>query len=127
MIVLPVILTAVFHCGDVVSRILVVEDNEELADNVRTWLENEEHKVDTVADGVEALRYLRTYEYDVIILDWTLPKMSGIEVLKQYRANKGTTPVLMLTGRRDLDDKESGLDAGADDYLTKPFELRELA
>ncbi|CAN5187378.1 response regulator transcription factor [soil metagenome] len=127
MIVLPVDFISVLSYGDVVSRILVVEDNEELADNVGTWLQNEQHKVDTVADGVEALRYLRTYEYDVIILDWTLPKMSGIEVLKQYRANRGATPVLMLTGRRDLDDKEFGLDAGADDYLTKPFELRELS
>lgn len=108
-------------------RILVVEDNEELVDNVSTWLENEQHKVDTVMDGVEALRHLSTYEYDVIILDWTLPKVSGIEVLKQFRGNKGATPVLMLTGRRDLDDKELGLDAGADDYLTKPFELRELS
>jgi DNA-binding response OmpR family regulator len=110
-----------------VSRILIVEDNEELADNVCTWLTNEQHKVDSVGDGVEALKYLRTYEYDVIVLDWTLPRMSGIDVLKQFRAVGGVTPVLMLTGRRDLDDKESGLDAGADDYLTKPFELRELS
>ncbi len=109
------------------SRILIVEDNEELADNVCTWLTNEQHKVDSVGDGVEALRYLRTYEYDVIVLDWTLPRMSGIDVLKQFRAVGGVTPVLMLTGRRDLDDKESGLDAGADDYLTKPFELREVS
>lgn len=108
-------------------RILVVEDNEDLAENVSDWLENEQHKVDVCGDGVEALRHLSAYEYDVIILDWTLPRLSGIEVLKQYRGNKGATPVLMLTGRRDLDDKELGLDAGADDYLTKPFELRELS
>lgn len=109
------------------AKILVVEDNQELSDNVRDWLRGEQHIVDCCSDGVEALAYLKTYEYDAIVLDWTLPKMSGLEVCKQYRAQGGTTPILMLTGRRTVDDKESGLDAGADDYLTKPFEVRELS
>src|SRR5258706_1536641 len=108
-------------------KILIVEDNTELADNVREWLLGEQYVVDCCADGVEALAYLDAYEYDAVVLDWTLPKMSGIEVCKQYRAQGGTTPVIMLTGRRTVDDKESGLDAGADDYLTKPFEVRELS
>lgn len=109
------------------AKILVVEDNAELIDNIREFLSAQHHNIDCCADGSEALAYLQTYEYDVIVLDWTLPKMSGIEILKQYRAKGGITPVLMLTGRREIDDKESGFDAGADDYLTKPFELRELA
>lgn len=109
------------------AKILVVEDNAELIDNIREFLSAQQHNIDCCTDGSEALAYLQTYEYDVIVLDWTLPKMSGIEILKQYRAKGGVTPVLMLTGRREIDDKESGFDAGADDYLTKPFELRELA
>ena len=109
------------------AKILVVEDNAEILDNLREWLSMEQHNVDCCGDGSEAVAYLGTYEYDVIILDWSLPKMSGIEVCKQFRAKGGATPIIMLTGRRALDDKESGLDAGADDYLTKPFEMRELS
>ncbi|MBX9687797.1 MAG: response regulator transcription factor [Candidatus Obscuribacterales bacterium] len=109
------------------SKILVVDDNAELADNICQWLQMEKHSVDHCSDGQAALEYLNTYEYDMIILDWAMPKIPGIEVLKQYRSTGGKTPVLMLTGRRTLDDKEMGLDAGADDYLTKPFEMRELS
>jgi DNA-binding response OmpR family regulator len=109
------------------AKILVVEDNPELIDNIRELLEAHQHNVDCCGDGIEALGYLKSYEYDVIVLDWVLPKMTGIEIVKQFRAQGGVTPVLMLTGRRDIDDKEHGFDAGADDYLTKPFELRELA
>src|SRR5271170_6671768 len=109
------------------SKILVVEDNDELADNICIWLKNEQHNVDWVNDGVEAIRYLKAYEYDAIVLDWTLPRMTGIEILKQFRAAGGVTPVIMLTGRREIEDKESGFGAGADDYLTKPFEMRELS
>jgi DNA-binding response OmpR family regulator len=109
------------------SKILVVEDNSELADNICIWLANEQHNVDWVSDGVEAIKYLKAYEYDAIVLDWTLPRMTGIEILKQFRATGGVTPVIMLTGRREIEDKESGFDAGADDYLTKPFEMRELS
>ena len=108
-------------------KILVVDDNADLADNIRQWLLMEQHSVDVCNDGLAGLEYLRAYQYDVIILDWTMPKMTGIEVLKQFRSLKGGTPVLMLTGRRSVDDKEEGLDAGADDYLTKPFEMRELS
>lgn len=109
------------------AKILVIDDNADLADNIKQWLLLEQHTVDTCNDGLAGLEYLRTYEYDVIVIDWTMPKMDGLEVLKQFRSLKGLTPVLMLTGRRSLDDKEMGLDAGADDYLTKPFEMRELS
>ena len=108
-------------------KILVVDDNVELADNVREWLLMEKHTVDVCNDGVEGMTYLRTYEYDIVLLDWSMPRMTGIEVVKQLRSLGKATPVLMLTGRRTIDDKESGLDAGADDYLTKPFEMRELS
>lgn len=108
------------------AKILVVEDNVDLLDNICESLTAQQHNVDTCSDGLQAFTYLKTYEYDVIVLDWTLPKISGIEILKQFRGQGGVTPVIMLTGRRDLDDKECGFDAGADDYLTKPFELREL-
>lgn len=109
------------------AKILVVEDNIELAENIVDWLTNEQHNVDSCTDGVGALGYIKTYEYDAIVLDWALPKMNGYEILKQIRSQGNFTPVLMLTGRRDIDDKEQALDAGADDYLTKPFEMRELA
>lgn len=109
------------------AKILVVEDNTDLSENIRDLLESHQYNVDCAMDGIEALGYLRAYEYDVIVLDWVLPKMTGIEIVKQFRSQGGVTPVIMLTGRRDIEDKESGFDAGADDYLTKPFELRELA
>lgn len=109
------------------AKILIVEDNADLADNVKQWLEMEQHSVDVCNDGVSGLAHLRTYDYDVIIMDWAMPQMTGIEVLKQFRSLGGITPVLMLTGRRSLDDKEEGLDSGADDYLTKPFEMREMS
>ncbi len=108
-------------------KILIVEDNSELTENIVDWLTSETHRVDSCADGVSALAYMKAYEYDVFIFDWSLPRMSGLEILKQIRAEGVVTPVLMLTGRRDIDDKEECLDAGADDYLTKPFEMRELS
>lgn len=109
------------------AKILVVDDNVDLADDVREWLKMDQHMIDVCHDGVEGLSYLRTYDYDLLIIDWSMPRMTGIEVVKQIRALGKSLPVLMLTGRRSIDDKESGLDAGADDYLTKPFEMRELS
>ncbi len=109
------------------AKILLVDDNAELTDNVRQWLELEKHCVDCCNDGASGLAYLRSYEYDVVLIDWSMPKMTGIEVVKQFRSLGGKTPVLMLTGRNTLDDKEEGLDSGADDYLTKPFEMREVS
>jgi DNA-binding response OmpR family regulator len=108
-------------------KILLVEDEKELADVIRDWLSEDFHLVETATDGHEALRRLSDSTYDLIILDLMLPVISGMDVCRQYRSNGGSTPILMLTAKHSLNAKEAGLDAGADDYLTKPFELRELS
>ncbi len=108
------------------AKILLVEDDQALSKLVRNWLSLEHHAVETVEDGEEALHRLKVSEYDLVILDWTLPKLAGVEVLKEHRRLGGQTPVLMLTGKDKISDKEEGFDAGADDYLTKPFHGKEL-
>jgi len=82
--------------------------------------------VEIVHDGAEGLECLRISSYDVVILDWGLPSIDGLQVLKTFRAEKGVTPVLMLTGKSAVEEKTTGLDVGADDYLTKPFNMKEL-
>jgi len=109
------------------AKILMVEDNEDLACNVQTWLQSEHHVTEVVNDGKVAMDHLNTYAYDVIILDWDLPGMSGIEILQAFRGKGGSTPIIMLTGKARLQDKELSFEKGADDYLTKPFEVRELS
>lgn len=108
------------------TKILVVEDHKELSDLIRDSLAANECLVDCVQSGPEALNQLRLYEYDLIILDLNLPGLSGIDVCRTFRQHGGSTPVLMLTGNRTIDDKELGFEAGADDYLCKPFHFREL-
>jgi DNA-binding response OmpR family regulator len=110
-----------------VARILLVEDDEDLALTVSDSLTSEKHTVQIVHDGLDAQELLRVEGYDVIVLDWSLPGMSGVDLLRRYRANGGEAFVIMLTGRDTVENTEIGLDAGADDYLTKPFDLRELA
>jgi OmpR-family two-component system manganese-sensing response regulator len=109
------------------AKILIVEDEIDLSEPVRAYLEGEHHLVEVVGDGNEAMERLRFYKYDVIILDWMLPGISGLDVCKSFRASGGTTPVLMLTSRKQWQDKVAGLDSGADDYLTKPFEVQEVS
>ncbi len=109
------------------AKILLVEDDTDLSGRVGEWLTFEQHSVESVFDGLEASQRLRIYSYEVVILDWELPKMSGIEVCKEFRGRGGATPILMLTGKGTVTEKEAGLDAGADDYLTKPFHLKELS
>lgn len=109
------------------ARVLLVEDEEQLSKLVAKWLKDELHAVDTCANGFEALKLLSEDHFDVILLDIMLPGLSGFEVCRRFREAGGTTPILMLTAKRTLSDKETGLDSGADDYLTKPFKLRELA
>ena len=107
-------------------KILVVEDEKDLNNIITKHLKKNNFSVDGVFDGEEALEYLSYGDYDVIILDVMMPKMNGYEVVKNLRANKNETAVLMLTARDGIDEKIKGLDLGADDYLVKPFDFREL-
>lgn len=108
------------------AKILVVEDDQMLGDTIEQSLLQDKHQVDLVRDGLIAMDYLRTIQYDVAVLDWQLPGLAGIDICRKYRSSGGQMPIIMLTAMSKLDDKEAGLDSGADDYLTKPFELREL-
>jgi serine/threonine protein kinase/DNA-binding response OmpR family regulator len=108
------------------ARILIVEDNLELANMVRSFLEFEGHSLTMAADGHTAITHLASLPIDLIVLDWDIPGITGIDVLAEYRHKGGTAPVIMLTGRDEAADKEAGLDGGADDYLTKPFKMTEL-
>lgn len=107
-------------------RILIVEDEVRLAETLRDLLEGERHTADLCHDGESGLDSALSGIYDLIILDWMLPKRSGIEVLEALRAGGSAVPVLMLTARSELTDRVAGLDRGADYYLTKPFEPKEL-
>lgn len=107
-------------------RILLIEDDELLGDGVRVGLSHYGHAVDWVKDGQMALRAIKNESFDIIVLDLGLPKVTGLAVLKEIRASGVTTPVLILTALDTIDDRVKGLDSGADDYLTKPFDLEEL-
>lgn len=107
-------------------RILLVEDEQQLAEGLAKALRQQDYAVDWVADGAIADTLLKTEYFDLIILDIGLPKLGGLEVLKRLRGRGVQTPVLLLTARSDLDSRVGGLDLGADDYLSKPFELLEL-
>ena len=107
-------------------RLLVVEDQKELNEVVCKKLEKEGYAVDGCFDGMEALNYIDSAEYDGVILDIMLPRIDGIGVLKKMRMDGRHTPVLLLTALGSVDDRVRGLDAGADDYLTKPFDFNEL-
>ena len=109
------------------AKILVVEDDENLSRLVKICLSGENHLVDSVMRGMDALSQIRLITYDMLVLDWMLPDITGVEVLKHYRASGGRSPVLMLTSRSTIADKVTGLEAGADDYLVKPFDKLELA
>lgn len=107
-------------------RILVVEDEKKVASFIKQGLEEEGYAVDWAADGQEGLVLGRDGVHDLIVLDLNLPKMDGIQVLQELRQAKVKVPVLLLTVRAMIEDKVLGLDAGADDYLTKPFSFQEL-
>jgi len=109
------------------AKILFVEDDIEFSGVVKGWLTNEHHAVEVVHNGTEAQDLLQVYEYDLLIFDWQLPGLSGVEICKNFRSHGGMTPILMLTGMSAVSEKETGLDAGADDYLTKPFHMKELS
>lgn len=107
-------------------RVLVVEDDRLLRDGIHDALTADEYRVDGVPDGDQALLALSTETYNAVVLDWGLPGMSGIEVLKKIRADGNDVPVLILTARDGVNDRITGLDSGADDYLAKPFDVGEL-
>ncbi|MBS2006632.1 MAG: response regulator transcription factor [Cyanobacteria bacterium SZAS TMP-1] len=108
------------------AKVLIVEDDIELARSVERYLKGQGYNVDMVHDGNEAASYLRSYSYDLLLLDWQLPGRPGVEILQELRSRGLTTPTIMVTGLNSLDHKERGLDSGADDYITKPYEMREL-
>jgi two-component system OmpR family response regulator len=108
-------------------RVLLIEDDHELAAHVRARLERQDHAVIVAGDGADGAARAIDGDFDVVILDRMLPKMSGIEALREMRAGGVLAPVLMLTARGSIEDRVEGLDAGADDYLVKPFALAELA
>ena len=107
-------------------RLLYAEDEKSLARAVSTLLVRNNYSVDVVYDGQAALDYLETENYDGAILDVMMPKVDGFEVLRRMRARGDSTPVLLLTARGEIDDRVTGLDSGANDYLTKPFDTKEL-
>jgi len=107
-------------------RILIVEDEKKVAGFIKKGLEEETYAVDVAYDGEEGFHLAAMNEYDMIILDWMLPKMDGLEVLSRLRDKKVSTPILLLTAKDEVDDKVTGLNRGADDYLTKPFAFSEL-
>jgi two-component system phosphate regulon response regulator PhoB len=109
------------------AKILLVEDELDLAVTVRDWLAEESHQVEMASDGEAALTALKQRSFDIIILDWMLPSISGLEICNRYRQRGGEACVIMLTARRSLAEKEEAFELGADDYLTKPFQLRELS
>ncbi len=109
------------------AKILIVEDDRQLCDLIVDWLTGEGHVPEVVHKGAEGLERLRFYKYDLVILDWELPGLSGVEICREYRMIGGQAPVIMLTGKREVEEKEAGLDSGADDYLTKPFHFKELS
>jgi two-component system, OmpR family, manganese sensing response regulator len=107
-------------------KILLVDDEMEMANPLRHVLQRQGYAVDVAYDGRSGNTLATTERYDLLILDWMMPQQSGLEICRQLRSRGDQTPVLFLTAKDTLDDRVEGLDAGADDYLVKPFELREL-
>lgn len=109
------------------AKVLLVEDDPQLAKKLKDWLTLEKHLVENVSSGEDALQLLTNFRFDLVILDWNLDDITGLDVCQRHRTAGGTTPIIFLTGEGDIDHKEAGLESGADDYLVKPFEMRELA
>jgi heavy metal response regulator len=107
-------------------RILVVEDEKKVSSFIKRGLEEEKYEVETAFDGEDGLKLATEKQFDLIILDWMLPKKDGLTMVKEIRENKIVIPVLMLTAKDSLDDIIAGLDSGSDDYVTKPFAFAEL-
>jgi len=108
------------------AKVLIVEDDEKLLRLLRETLVHNHFQVESASNGRDGFELLRFYKYDVVILDVDLPEVTGTEICLAHRQSGGSTPILMLTGKSTIDDKERGFNVGADDYLTKPFDVREL-
>src|SRR5271155_4290019 len=108
------------------ARTLLIDDEIELNEDISILLKSKGHSVDSALNATTALDFLIANRYDIIITDWNLPDMSGVELCKTYRENGGKAPLLMITGKDGIEDKKAGFDAGIDDYLTKPFNSAEL-
>lgn len=111
---------------DCMAKILLIEDDKTIADSLVELMTNENHTVEWAENGTEGYDRLRLYQYDLVVLDWGLPGMNGLDLCRAYRQGGGKLPLLMLTARDAEHDKEAGLDTGADDYLTKPFGAKEF-
>lgn len=111
--------------GDM-HKILYVEDEEPLARSVKSFLSDFSFQVETVHNGGDALKALSQTTYDLVMLDWSLGDMTGLDICRAYRSSNGSAPVLFITAQSSMNYKELGFDSGCDDYLTKPFDLREL-
>ena len=111
---------------DIAVKLLLVEDEPRVAEIVRRGLVEEGHQVDVCSSGRAALQQARDIDYDVIVLDWMLPDIDGLDILRQWRSGGLRTPVLMLTARGQVGERVAGLKVGADDYLVKPFDFAEL-
>lgn len=108
------------------AKILLVDDDLELCNAVQNFLGLQGHSVETASTGEDAIQLLKNFQYDVIVLDWGLPGIEGDELCRLYRAQGGNTPIMFLTGRNDISFLETGFNSGADDYMVKPFDIREL-
>lgn len=107
-------------------KVLIIEDDQKISRFLELELEHEGYETDVAAEGREGLGKVNEFKYDVVLLDLMLPKLSGIEVCRRIRKAENHTPVIMLTAKDDVSDKVTGLDSGADDYVTKPFAIEEL-
>lgn len=109
------------------AKVLLVEDDEKLSSMLAGWFKSNSYVVDVAGTGADASVFMETYLYDLIVLDVALPDDDGTRLCREYRKSGGNARVLMLTGLQSVQDKEVGFDAGADDYMTKPFDVRELS
>ena len=108
------------------AKVFIVDDDTELVSVVTNFLELQGYLVETAPDGATALDYLAVSKYDALVLDLGLPDVNGLDICKKLRDRGDSTPIIMLTGKAAISDKEAGFNIGADDYLTKPFSLKEL-
>lgn len=115
------------EASEVMAHILIADDDAILAMNIEAWLTREQHIVDCASDGAQTWELLLRSSFDLLILDWNMPKLTGLEIVERFRNAGGMTPILILTGKNSIAEKEQGLEAGADDYLTKPFDFKELS